>query len=78
MTPIESEMLEFATAWAPYGGNDAEAFVRFGLSPKEFHARLMRLLASSASQVLTGATASTLRKQCMERLRPLRAESPAR
>ncbi len=62
-------MLEFATEWAPYGGNDDdEAFVRFGLRSKEFHTRLPRLLQSPAGRALSGATMSALREQCRERL----------
>lgn len=73
MNPFDNDMLEFATEWAPYGGNDAEAFIRFGLRPKEFHARLLRLLRSPAGRALSGATMSTLREQCRERLGKLAA-----
>ncbi|WP_036511095.1 DUF3263 domain-containing protein [Nocardia aobensis] len=68
MTPFDIEMLEFATAWAPYGGNDEEAFIRFGLRPKEFHVRLLRLLRTPPARVLGGSTLSALREQCRERL----------
>ncbi|MGV9545715.1 DUF3263 domain-containing protein [Nocardia beijingensis] len=79
MTPYENDMLEFATEWAPYGGNDEEAFVRFGLRPREFHGRLLRLLRSPAAGALTGATMSALREQCRQRLAaaPQRRPEPA-
>ncbi|MFX0573796.1 DUF3263 domain-containing protein [Nocardia nepalensis] len=68
MNRHEIEVLEFATEWAPYGGNDAEAFVRFGLPPKEFHMRLLRLLGSPAARALGHATVARLRDQCRERI----------
>ncbi|WP_431949212.1 DUF3263 domain-containing protein [Nocardia lijiangensis] len=64
----ENDILEFATEWAPYGGNDDEAFVRFGLSSKEFHTRLMRLLGSPAARALSKSTLVELRHQCIDRL----------
>ncbi|WP_431962408.1 DUF3263 domain-containing protein [Nocardia sp. bgisy134] len=66
--PYENDILEFATEWAPYGGNDDEAFVRFGLSSKEFHTRLMRLLGSPAARALSKSTVVELRDQCIDRL----------
>ncbi|MEV6060927.1 hypothetical protein [Nocardia asteroides] len=68
MSPIEIEILEFACAWAPYGGNDGEAFVRFGLTSEEFHRRLSRLLRSPAARTLTNSTIATLLDQCNKRL----------
>ncbi|MFI5498106.1 hypothetical protein ACIA5E_03505 [Nocardia asteroides] len=68
MSPNEIEILEFACAWAPYGGNDGEAFVRFGLTPEEFHRRLSRLLRSPAARTLTNSTIATLLDQCNKRL----------
>ncbi|TQM25458.1 DUF3263 domain-containing protein [Nocardia bhagyanarayanae] len=68
MSPFEHEILEFAAAWAPYGGNDDEAFVRFGLRPREFHIRLMRLLGSPAARALSNSTVAELRDQCVDRL----------
>ncbi|MGW5515649.1 DUF3263 domain-containing protein [Nocardia spumae] len=64
----ERALLEFATEWAPYGGNDEEAFVRFGLSSRVFHQRLLHLLNSPAARTLTNATVAQLRKQCASRL----------
>ncbi|MEV6217171.1 hypothetical protein ACFWM1_19275 [Nocardia sp. NPDC058379] len=68
LSAADIELLEFATAWAPYGGNDAEAFVRFGLGADEFHRRLHRLLGSRAARTLTNTTVVTLREQCRNRL----------
>ncbi|MTE13485.1 DUF3263 domain-containing protein [Nocardia aurantiaca] len=68
MNRHENDILEFATAWAPYGGNDAEAFVRFGLSSREFHTRLLRLLCSPAARILANTTVARLRAQCVDRL----------
>ncbi|GEM30529.1 hypothetical protein NN3_15360 [Nocardia neocaledoniensis NBRC 108232] len=66
--PADIAVLEFAAVWAPYGGNDAEAFVQFGLTPEEFHRRLIRLLGTPAARMLTNTTVATLRRQCLERL----------
>ncbi|WP_036511148.1 MULTISPECIES: DUF3263 domain-containing protein [Nocardia] len=68
MNRFDADMLEFACAWVPYGGNDEEAFIRFGLRPKEFHVRLLRLLRTPAARVLGGSTLGALREQCRERL----------
>ncbi|PKV82081.1 uncharacterized protein DUF3263 [Nocardia fluminea] len=68
VSPAEIDILEFAAVWAPYGGNDAEAFVQFGLTSEEFHRRLIRLLGSPAARTLTNSTVVTLRRQCLERL----------
>ncbi|MFE6925368.1 hypothetical protein ACFVAV_30445 [Nocardia sp. NPDC057663] len=74
MSPVEIEILEFASQWAPYGGNDAEAFVRFGLTAEDFHRRLSRLLRSPAARTLTNSTIATLLDQCNKRLyRPVSA-----
>ncbi|OXR41216.1 hypothetical protein B7C42_06614 [Nocardia cerradoensis] len=75
MNQMETELLEFAVAWAPYGGNDDEAFVRFGLSSVQFHARLLRLLHGPAAHVLTHATRAALHRQCSDRLRHVRYEN---
>ncbi|WP_280218269.1 hypothetical protein [Nocardia neocaledoniensis] len=75
--PADLAVLEFAAVWAPYGGNEAEAFVQFGLTPEEFHRRLIRLLGTPAARMLTNTTAATLRRQCLERLyRPTDGRSP--
>jgi hypothetical protein len=66
--PLGIDILEFASEWAPYGGNDAEAFVRFGLTPEEFHRRLSRLLRTPAARTLTNSAVAILRNQCGERL----------
>ncbi|MFD6392103.1 hypothetical protein [Nocardia sp. NPDC060259] len=71
MSHVEIGILEFASVWAPYGGNDAEAFVQFGLTSEEFHRRLIRLLGSPAARMLTNSTVATLRRQCYRRLYPL-------
>ncbi|MFC8386683.1 hypothetical protein [Nocardia sp. NPDC057272] len=68
MSPADIDILEFAAVWAPYGGNDAEAFVQFGLTSEEFHRRLIRLLGSPAARMLTNSAVVTLRRQCLERL----------
>ncbi|MGV9613562.1 hypothetical protein [Nocardia xishanensis] len=68
MTPFDNDMLEFACAWAPFGGNDEEAFIRFGLRPKEFHGRLLRFLRTPATRVISGTTLNSLQQQCRERL----------
>ncbi|GGN78639.1 DUF3263 domain-containing protein [Nocardia rhizosphaerihabitans] len=68
MDPFEIDMLEFAAKWAPYGGNDDEAFIRFGLRPTEFHLRLLGLLSSPGARALQWSTVITLRWQCHERL----------
>ncbi|MEU2258195.1 DUF3263 domain-containing protein [Nocardia xishanensis] len=68
MSVYENDLLEFATEWAPYGGNDEEAYLRFGLTPGEFHRRLIHLLASPAARALGGATITKLREQCIDRL----------
>lgn len=68
VSPVEIGILEFAGVWAPYGGNDAEAFVQFGLTSEEFHRRLIRLLGSPAARMLTNSTVATLRRQCYKRL----------
>ncbi|MEV0099727.1 DUF3263 domain-containing protein [Nocardia sp. NPDC050789] len=65
--PFEIEMLEFAAEWAPYGGNDDAAFVRFGLTPEEFHRRLARLLVTPTARTLDNATIARLRAQCADR-----------
>ncbi|UGT55227.1 DUF3263 domain-containing protein [Nocardia asteroides] len=79
MSPADIAVLEYAAVWAPYGGNDAEAFVQFGLTPEEFHRRLIRLLGTPAARMLTNTTAATLRRQCLERLsRPTHGQAPAR
>ncbi|MEV6657325.1 DUF3263 domain-containing protein [Nocardia fluminea] len=65
---MELDIVEFASEWAPYGGNDAEAFVRFGLTPEEYHRRLNRLIGSRAARVLTHSMVATLREQCRQRL----------
>ncbi|WP_336083357.1 hypothetical protein [Nocardia sp. SSK8] len=69
LTPYERELLEFAVTWAPYGGNDAEAFVRFGLPAKEFHARLLALLETAGARGLGHRTITRLHCQCVDRLR---------
>ncbi|WP_280302455.1 DUF3263 domain-containing protein [Nocardia neocaledoniensis] len=77
--PADIAVLEFAAVWAPYGGNEAEAFVQFGLTPAEFHRRLIRLLGTPAARMLTNTTVATLRRQCLERLsRPTDGRSPVR
>ncbi|MCP2280458.1 Protein of unknown function [Nocardia amikacinitolerans] len=68
MSRYENDMLEFAAEWAPFGGNDDEAFLRFGLCPREFHIRLMRLLGSPAARALDNSTVARLRDQCVDRL----------
>ncbi|MEV0343873.1 DUF3263 domain-containing protein [Nocardia sp. NPDC050713] len=68
MSSVDIDLLEFASEWAPYGGNDAEAFMRFGLSAEEFHHRLNRLLGSPAARTLTNSTIAILREQCRKRL----------
>ncbi|MFB7718137.1 DUF3263 domain-containing protein [Nocardia sp. NPDC056100] len=68
MSPFEIDMLEFAAEWAPYGGNDEAAFLRFGLTPDQFHRRLTHLLASPAARTLDNATAARLRQQCADRV----------
>ncbi|WP_084523587.1 DUF3263 domain-containing protein [Nocardia inohanensis] len=69
MGPHEITMLEFAAEWAPFGGNDEEAFLRFGLTPEAFHRRLAQLLVSPAARALDNMTIARLRKQCAERAR---------
>ncbi|MFX0574416.1 DUF3263 domain-containing protein [Nocardia nepalensis] len=68
MSTHEIDILEFATEWAPYGGNDDEAYVRFGLTAREFHTRLIRLLGSPAARALGNSTIAKLRDQCIDRL----------
>ncbi|MFE5285294.1 DUF3263 domain-containing protein [Nocardia sp. NPDC056611] len=67
MSPLDIAMIEFAAEWAPFGGNDEEAFLRFGLGPAEFHGRLTRLLASPAARTLDNTTIARLRDQCADR-----------
>ncbi|WP_431972093.1 hypothetical protein [Nocardia sp. bgisy134] len=55
MTPFDNDMLEFACAWAPFGGNDEEAFIRFGLRPKEFHAAAVSSIPSRTGDQRTDA-----------------------
>lgn len=68
LSPYGIDILEFATEWAPYGGNDEEAYVRFGLTAREFHTRLFRLLNSPAARALGNSTIAELREQCIDRL----------
>ncbi|MGQ4596438.1 DUF3263 domain-containing protein [Nocardia sp. R6R-6] len=68
MDCFDNDILEFATVWAPYGGNDAEAYLRFGLTSTEFHTRLIRLLGSPAARALSNMTVAALRDQCADRL----------
>ncbi|MEV6059925.1 DUF3263 domain-containing protein [Nocardia asteroides] len=70
MDTYDRELIEFAAEWAPYGGNDEEAFVRFGLLPEQFHARLILLLRTPMARTLTNTTADALRSQCRDRLSP--------
>ncbi len=50
-TPFQDDaILAFACKWEPYGGADAsEIFVCFGLSAKEYRARLHRALTQSVA-----------------------------
>ncbi|RMI30148.1 hypothetical protein [Nocardia stercoris] len=78
MTPHENDILEFATAWLPYGGNDDEIFVLFGIDIAEFHRRLLALLDSRVSGGLSNITRAALREQCVDRLRELTAQAARR
>lgn len=64
-------MVDFALRWLPYGGGPAEdIIVGFGLSPREFFARLDSLLRGPACpQHLDPRTVAALQKMCSRRLR---------
>lgn len=64
MRPVDIDMLEFAAEWAPYGGNPEAAFLRFGLTPDQFHRRLTHLLTTPAAHTLHPTTRALLHAQC--------------
>jgi hypothetical protein len=63
----KARMLSFALQWQHYGGGSNEdIFVNFGLSPRQYFMRLLRILRSS-TELDIGAI-SELNALCISRL----------
>lgn len=53
-TADHQEMLDLARIWLPFGGPPAgEILVRFGINRTQFHHRILRILASGNTLLLT-------------------------
>ena len=67
---FERAMLEFALRWHPYGGGSNRLiFDEFGLNPRQYFARLARILDSDRS-ITSAATRQRIRTICHDRLPP--------
>ncbi|RRQ25292.1 hypothetical protein DK926_24250 [Rhodococcus sp. Eu-32] len=67
----DDRIIDFALRWLPYGGGPAEDIVvGFGISPREFFARLDTLLRGPARPPhLDRAAVAALLRMCSRRLR---------
>lgn len=53
-TIVDSEMLNLARRWAPYGGVPAsEIWITFGMGPERFFAHLIRILGTLTARELS-------------------------
>ncbi|MBY4575499.1 hypothetical protein ACN94_18225 [Gordonia paraffinivorans] len=68
MSNYQTELLDFAAQWAPYGGGDEHVLPTFGLDLAEYYRRLLQLLDSPAARSIDPILVLQLREQCLERL----------
>ncbi|WP_067902036.1 DUF3263 domain-containing protein [Nocardia vaccinii] len=68
MTADELAMLEFAAKWYRFGGGDEFIFPEFGVTPAVFYQRVLRLVESTTSNIVTPQTRIRLRQFCTGKL----------
>jgi hypothetical protein len=70
--------IAFGAAWAPYGGpRDEDIFPTFGVVPRVFFGRLLRIMSShDAAQEISLDVRTRVAQSCANRLCPNESEAP--
>ena len=73
MNKFDTEILEFAHRWLPYGGPPPdEIWVEFGMHTRRYEQHLLTMLDTVASRNLPPNDRATLRAQLVEKRLPRR------
>ena len=65
----DHDIIAFAQVWAPFGGGNAEdIFVRFGIPPRRYFARLAAILENSEPAGINPHQLRVMRDVCGARL----------
>lgn len=63
----ENDLIDFALRWEPFGGGDEFILPEFGIAPVVFYRRLLRILASTTTE-LTAPQRRRIAELCRSKL----------